>query len=85
MPVPAAHYIPEVRESAPIGDWKAYEATGRACVVCPCGLNTGFINKDEALQAYKDHGAGLPMGEYRLMSHNDTQSGPAHAPGHGTA
>ncbi|MET8824775.1 hypothetical protein ABZX40_17895 [Streptomyces sp. NPDC004610] len=45
----------EIRELAPVDGWASYEATGRACVVCPCGLNTGFIDKTTAAEVYREH------------------------------
>jgi hypothetical protein len=31
------------------------KATGRVCIVCPCGLNTGFTDRTEAAQQHRDH------------------------------
>ena len=46
----------EVRELEPTSDgWAQHEATGRACVVCPCGLNTGFIANSAVVDAYREH------------------------------
>lgn len=47
--------VAELRQTQPDGQWAQYEATGRACIVCPCGLNTGFTDKNEAAQQYRDH------------------------------
>lgn len=47
--------VAEVRELEPEDGWARYEATGRACVVCPCGLNTGFVDKDTAATVYREH------------------------------
>lgn len=75
----AAQYVAEIREALATADgWRQFEGTGRACVVCPCGTATGFVDKKEALQAYKDHGAGKPLAELVLLGHKDTQTGPAH-------
>lgn len=47
--------VAELQGKEPDGNWAQYEATGRACIVCPCGLNTGFIDKIEAAQQYREH------------------------------
>jgi hypothetical protein len=47
--------VAELRQPQTDEQWAQYEPTGRACVVCPCGLNTGFIDKTEAAQQYRDH------------------------------
>lgn len=47
--------VAEIRELAPADGWARYEATGRACVVCSCGLNTGFTDKKHAAQQYREH------------------------------
>jgi hypothetical protein len=47
--------VAEVRDLPPEDGWARHESTGRACVVCPCGLNTGFIGRAEAFPAFKDH------------------------------
>ena len=52
--------VAEVRELAPADGWAQYEATGRACVVCPCGLNTGFTDKTDAAQQYREHAQLTP-------------------------
>jgi hypothetical protein len=49
------HLVNELRELPPQDGWARHEATGRACVVCPCGLNTGFINAREACQQFNSH------------------------------
>ena len=59
--------VAELRETAPDGQWAQYEATGQACVVCPCGLNTGFIAKDQAAQQYREHArANQPPAAVRI-------------------
>lgn len=46
----------EIREMEPTSDgWAQYEATGRVCVVCPCGLDSGFIPKEQAAVQYREH------------------------------
>lgn len=46
----------EIRELEPSEDgWARYEATGRACAVCPCGLNTGFTHRADAVRLYREH------------------------------
>ncbi|MFH9269203.1 hypothetical protein ACH4KN_33870 [Streptomyces sp. NPDC017546] len=52
--------VAEIRELDPEDGWTRFEATGRACVVCPCGLNTDFIDKAEAAQQYRDHAQASP-------------------------
>ncbi|MBP5862797.1 hypothetical protein QBA57_21380 [Streptomyces scabiei] len=47
--------VSEIRELPPENGWACFEATGRACAVCHCGLNTGFVDKAEALHAAKRH------------------------------
>lgn len=47
--------IVELRALEPVDGWSRSEHTGRACAVCPCGLNTGFIDKAEAGDAYRKH------------------------------
>lgn len=47
--------INEIRELPPENGTAQYEATGRACAVCPCGLNTGFIKAREACQQFNSH------------------------------
>lgn len=49
------HLTAELRELPPEDGWACHEATGRACAVCPCGLNTGFIDKGEAARTYAEH------------------------------
>lgn len=45
----------EIRDPPPEDGWACYERTGRACLVCPCGTTTGFIDRAEALRAARDH------------------------------
>ena len=74
-----AQYVPEIRSTGTDADgWQKFEGTGLACVVCPCGAITGFVAKQEALKAYKEHGAGRPLAEPVLMSHKDEAAGTAH-------
>ncbi|MGW3711419.1 hypothetical protein ACWDN6_14885 [Streptomyces albogriseolus] len=48
--------VVEIQQADPDPDgWIQVQATGRACIVCPCGLNTGFIDKAEAAQQHRDH------------------------------
>lgn len=60
--------VAELQSEEPTSDgWAQYEATGRACVVCPCGLNTGFIDKTEAAQQYREHSqANQPPAAVRI-------------------
>lgn len=54
----AARLIPEIRTLTPDADgWARHEKTGRACAVCPCGLNTGFVDSGQASDAYRAHTA----------------------------
>ena len=52
--------VVELRDLPPENGWACYERTGRACVVCPCGLDTGFIDKSAAIDAYRGH---VPAGQ----------------------
>ncbi|MDG9705556.1 hypothetical protein [Streptomyces sp. DH37] len=48
--------VNEIRDLAPTEDgWAQHEPTGRACTVCTCGLDTGFVDKAEASRAYAEH------------------------------
>lgn len=47
--------VAEIRELPPQDGWARYEATGRATVVCPCGLNTGWIAKGDAADNARMH------------------------------
>ncbi|RMB81288.1 hypothetical protein [Streptomyces shenzhenensis] len=47
--------VAELQEKEPDDGWAQYQTTGRACVVCPCGFNTGFIPKAEAASQYRAH------------------------------
>lgn len=59
--------VAELQEKKPVDGWAQYETTGRACVVCPCGLNTGFIDKTEAAQQYREHAqANTPPAAVRI-------------------
>ncbi|GHI91289.1 hypothetical protein [Streptomyces olivaceus] len=59
--------VAELREIAPQTEWAEHEATGRACVVCPCGLNTGFTDRDEAAVQYREHAqANQPVSAVRI-------------------
>lgn len=49
------HLVREIRELPPQDGWACYEGTGRACVVCCCGLCTGFIDKGEARREAEQH------------------------------
>lgn len=52
--------VAELRETTPSGEWEQHEATGRACVVCPCGFSTGFVDKAEAATQYRTHAHDNP-------------------------
>lgn len=52
--------VTEVRELPPEGGWARYEHTGRACVVCPCGLNTGWVVQRHAGALYTAHPRSTP-------------------------
>jgi hypothetical protein len=59
--------VAELTSDQPDGEWAQYRATGRACIVCPCGLNTGFVTKDEAAQLYREHAhANVPAAAVRI-------------------
>lgn len=63
--------VAEIRETRPAEGWAQYEPTGQACVVCPCGLNTGFIPNAEAARQFREHtDANPPRGAVRI--HPDT-------------
>ncbi|WP_060879937.1 hypothetical protein [Streptomyces scabiei] len=47
--------VAEIRELPPEDGWACYEDTGRATVVCSCGLNTGWIQRSEASAAARAH------------------------------
>ena len=50
------HGINEIRELEPTPDgWIRGEPTGRTTVVCPCGLNTGWIPSAEAMGHIDQH------------------------------
>lgn len=75
----SAQYVAELKEAeASPGGWRQFEGTGRACVVCPCGTVTGFVPREEAVKAYKEHGLGRPLAEPTLMSPGDATPGTAH-------
>ncbi|MER7963595.1 hypothetical protein [Streptomyces ardesiacus] len=74
-----AQFVGEIRQLPPVEGWARYEPTGRACVTCPCGYNSGFIAREDAIQAYKEHGAGLALARYELLRAPDSDSGSAHA------
>ncbi len=48
--------ITELRELPPEDGWLRAEGTGRACLVCTCGLNTGWIPKTDASSQARTHG-----------------------------
>ncbi|MCZ4611603.1 hypothetical protein O3S80_49245 [Streptomyces sp. Lzd4kr] len=50
------HLITEIRELPPQDGYARYERTGRATVVCPCGLNTGWIPRLDASAQARTHG-----------------------------
>lgn len=54
--------VTEMRDLEPEDGWARSEKTGRACVVCPCGLDTGFVPLAEAstLGQAHVHGARFP-------------------------
>lgn len=63
--------ITEIRDLAPTDDgWAQYEPTGRACTVCTCGLNTGFVDKAEAGRVFDEHTpkARTPLTAPRMAS-----------------
>lgn len=47
--------VAEIRDLPPENGWARVESTGRACTVCCCGLNTGFIDKPEARHIARQH------------------------------
>lgn len=47
--------VAEVRDLEPEAGWVRSEKTGRACIVCPCGLNTGFVSIQEAHDTGRAH------------------------------
>ncbi|HCA86363.1 MAG TPA: hypothetical protein DEQ61_13185 [Streptomyces sp.] len=52
--------VNEARELPPTADgWAQCEPTGRACVTCTCGLNTGFIAHAQAVDTLNRHVAHL--------------------------
>jgi hypothetical protein len=53
--VHATQLIAEIRALPPEDGWSRFEQTGRACAVCPCGLNTGFVDTSHAIAAYRSH------------------------------
>ncbi|MER7799013.1 hypothetical protein ABTX71_01645 [Streptomyces parvulus] len=60
--------VAEIHEAEPTQNgWAQYAATGRACVVCPCGLDTGFIETAKAAGRYREHAeANLPPAAVRI-------------------
>ena len=48
--------VAEIRELTPEDGWARYEATGRACLTCPCGLSTGWIARLDASAEARRHG-----------------------------
>jgi len=64
------------QKPGPDGEWAEYEPTGYAAIVCPCGLSTGFIEKADAAEQYREHAQeNAPTGSVRI--HPET--GPASA------
>ncbi len=53
------HFITELRELPHEDGWLRAEGTGRACLVCSCGLNTGWIPRRKADQLRRQHGTPL--------------------------
>lgn len=47
--------IAEIRDLEPEAGWARSEKTGRACIVCLCGLNSGFIPAQEATDIGRAH------------------------------
>ncbi|MEV5131034.1 hypothetical protein AB0K87_11075 [Streptomyces sp. NPDC053705] len=45
----------ETRELLPVNGWRRYEATGKSCATCPCGLNTGYIPTADAWATARTH------------------------------
>lgn len=55
--------VAEVRPLSPTADgWTRREPTGRAVVVCPCGLDTGFIDDRDATDQLNNHVANAMAG-----------------------
>lgn len=53
------------------GEWAEYEATGYAAIVCPCGLDTGFVEKTDAAEQYREHAkANAPTGSVQIHPEN---------------
>ncbi|MCY0926900.1 hypothetical protein OTB20_11935 [Streptomyces sp. H27-H1] len=53
--------VAEVRDLEPEDGWVRSEKTGRACIVCPCGLNTGFVTLQEAHDTGRAHAHDGPF------------------------
>ncbi|MEU8531582.1 hypothetical protein [Streptomyces parvulus] len=54
----ATQLIAEIRTLTPDDEgWARHERTGRACAVCPCGLDTGFVTATQAAAAFRTHTA----------------------------
>lgn len=56
--------VAEIRELPPEDGWACYEGTGRACLVCACGTNTGFVAKADAGRAAREHPGAEPEDAY---------------------
>lgn len=52
------HVEAEIRDLPAEDGWRRCEQTGRARATCPCGLDTGFIPKQEAWGIAASHPAG---------------------------
>ncbi|MGA5669003.1 hypothetical protein ACPCTG_26410 [Streptomyces pseudogriseolus] len=48
--------VVEIRQAESEQGWAQYEATGRVCIVCPCGLNTDWITTSDGAREYREHG-----------------------------
>ena len=59
-----SHLVAEIRELPPEDGWACYEGTGRACFVCACGTNTGFVAKADAGRAAREHPGVEPEDAY---------------------
>jgi hypothetical protein len=52
-----AAVIPQYRtvEGSGGGGWSTYERTGLVCLVCNCGVITGWLPHDEVMAVARDH------------------------------
>ncbi|MGQ5580938.1 hypothetical protein [Streptomyces sp. ECR3.8] len=58
--------VVEIRQAEDENGWAVYEATGRVCIICPCGLNTDWTTTSDGAREYREHGplAGRPIRHY---------------------